>query len=112
MSAKSITVVIEAHDDAGRNFAGLEINAKARNWRRNETPSAAKIFKAKNGLYRVLKDTSGLGSVTELLGLSMKRVGKLLNFDPSLVVNGATGQGLSDDTGRAINWKVDGISNA
>ena len=102
--ARSITVLVTTVGNSP-NHAGIEVNTANKTWVKAERSGADKVFKAKTGPYRVLG-----GSAFEMLRVGGgARVGRLQSFDPDTVTDGATGQGLSDDTGSALSWKVNGI---
>jgi len=72
---------------------------------KSEPDGADNVFTTKRGSYRVL----GGNSFEMLRPGGGKRVGRLANFDPDTIADKATGQGLSDDAGSALSWKIDGI---
>ena len=102
--ARDIKVIVTLSGES--STADLRITTANGRWSKSEPGGADKVFKAKNGPYRVV------GTSTELLrDGGGNRVGRFANFVPDTVADKATGQGLSDDAGTAITWKVDGILN-
>jgi hypothetical protein len=102
--ARDITVIVKLSGE--NSTAGVQITTANGRWSKSEPGGADKVFKTKHGPYRVI------GTSTELLrDGGGNRVGRLANFVPDTVVDKSTGDGLSDDAGTAITWKVDGILN-
>ena len=102
--ARGITVIVKTTDNDAQS-AGVEVNTGTGRWEKFEAGGANDVFQTKNGPYQMV------GSTFELArdggGL---RVGKFVNFDPETVTDRMEGEGLSDDIGTAISWKVNGIA--
>jgi hypothetical protein len=109
LMAQHVAVVVTTQD-AATDRAGLNLITGDRNWSKSEPGGADKVFTNRSGSYRVLSGGGG-NATTELIGAGSRRAGVLRGLDPATVANGATGSGLSDDTGRALSWKVDGITD-
>lgn len=102
--ARSITVVVTLIGEHMKS-AGVELRTSTKTWSKSEPGNVDAVFRTKSGSYRVF------GTSTELLKPGGgARVGRLAELNPDTVADKATGQGISDDVGSAVMWKVDGIS--
>ena len=105
--ARSITVLVETAGDHKK--AGLEIETANKGWEKFEAGGANNVFKTKKGTWRKLSGGGGAFTTELLKPGGGTRVGVLRNFDPDTVGEGTSGQGLSDEAGTALTWRVDKI---
>ena len=101
--ARQISLLITLADKS--HNAGLSIFTATSTWDKSEAGGLNNVFKIKSGPYRMLS-SDALEIMRPGGGL---RVGRLAGFDPTKVVEGAHGSGLSDDAGEAIFWTVNAV---
>ena len=106
--ARSITVLVRTDGEDGKN-AGLDINTGTTSWEKFESGGANHVFTTKKGPYRFV-GSGGSGDTELLKPGGGTRVGMLDSFNPDTVKEGDTGQGLSDEAGRSLTWRVDKIA--
>lgn len=103
---KSVKIAVDLTDNSGAT-ATVNFNISAGTWQKTEPQGGNLVFKTSSGPY-IVKG----GSATELLKPGGgTRVGRFTNLDPASVQANGSGQGLSDDAGASLAWKVSSISS-
>lgn len=95
-------VALKLDDDASDKYANLTLYEDSSNWREGEPNGISHIFSTKDGQWEALPTKQ------IILKNNGNRIGELRGIVLSLLKNGDSGKGISDEKGITFTWLVVG----